>query len=320
MPIQPFWHPDKPTSKGATAYHDAVIHASWYDQNLNELVRIVSPKINPGDTVVDFGAGTGVSAIYLLKNIDATCPLWLVDNSAAWLGKAHEILAATPQVRFLLLKKHDERYATLAETIGSEAADCVVSANVFHLIPDLDRTFEGIASSLKKGGVFALQSGNIARTGRQPDLLMIDDTINDVHDIALDIVRKDEKYSKYRDGLDERIELESRQRKFIFPQPRPVEIYVDSMERSGFACEPPVYQTVKVTYQDWFIFLRVKRLQAGILPEIGSKEPTPEQEHDRDELIALASVRLFEGLKARNKFADAEGFSVEWVHLSASKR
>src|SRR3990167_3081832 len=91
LQIKP-WHPDKPTSKGATAFHEAVYNSSWLGDILFELVNIACSEIKDGDIVVDFGAGTGTSALHLLKHIRKKIRLWLVDNSPSWLGKAYELL------------------------------------------------------------------------------------------------------------------------------------------------------------------------------------------------------------------------------------
>ena len=313
------WHPDKPVSKGATAYHDAVVNAPYYIDNLIELVRIVSPRYKENDIVVDFGAGTGVSALHMLKYIKSRINLWLVDNSPAWLGKAYEILKSNPNVNYFLLEKIKDRYATLAETLGEQTVDHVISANTLHLIPNLVETFNGINLALKPQGTFTFQSGNIIRNGREEGVLMVDDTINSIHNIALDIVSKNKKFIKYRKGLNERIRIENEQRKFIFPTPRPVEEYLKALKIARFIYEEPKYKLIKIEYSDWLDFLRVKRLQAGILPEIGSKEPHPEEEQDRDELITMASNQLFKELETQNPMANKNHFTAEWVYVTAIK-
>ena len=313
------WHPNKPVSKGATAYHDAVVNSSWHIENIEELIKIVRKKIKDGDVVVDFGAGTGGSAFYLLKNIKVNFNLWLVDNSAAWLGKAYEIFKTNPGIEYFLLEKIEDRYATLEETIGKEAADHVISANTVHLIPNLDCTFKGINAAMKPEGIFTFQSGNITRDGREEGILMIDDTIKRVHDIALGIVRTNNKFAKYRKELGKRIELEDSQRKFVFPEPKPIRNYLKMLKSAGFKNEEVSHKHIRIKYKDWLDFLRVKRLQAGILPEIGGKEASPEEEHDRDKLITAASNQLFDELKNENPFADDEGFTAEWVYVTAIK-
>ena len=313
------WHPDRPTSKGANSYHDAVFNSSWHIENIDEIIKIVCKKIKDGDIVVDFGAGTGASALYLLKNLNMGFRLWLVDNSASWLGKAYEILNANQNVEFFLLDKIEERYATLAETIGKNAANHVISANTFHLIPNLEETFNGINEALKLNGTFTFQSGNIIRRDRQEGILMIDDTIKRVHDIALEIVRTNKKFVKYKNDLDKRIEIENNQRKFVFPEPRPVEDYLKVLKSTGFNYENPRCRLIRIKYKDWLDFLRVKRLQAGILPEIGGKEPLPEEEQDRDEIITIASNQLFKELETQNQMADDKSFTAEWVYVTAVK-
>ena len=56
------------------------------------------------------------------------------------------------------------------------------------------------------------------------------------------------------------------------------------------------------------------------MPEIGGKEPSPEEEQDRDELITMASNQLFKELENNNPFADEEGFTAEWVYITSTKR
>ena len=314
------WHPDKEVSKGAAAYHNAVADAPYYVEIIDELVDIAKKKIKENVVVVDFGAGTGVSALRLLKKIKINFKLWLVDNSAAWLGKAHEVLGSNKNVKCFLLSKVNGRYATLAETIGEGTADNVISANTVHLIPDLEETFKGIWMSLKKKGNFIFQSANIIRDGRKDGALMVDSTINKIHEIALDIVRTNDKFKKYRKDLDKRIEIEGKQRKFVFPEPRHLSYYLRCLESAGFEHEEPHFGLFKIAYRDWLEFLRVKRLQAGILPEICGKEATSEEERDRDELIVMASGKLFDDLAKNNPMADATHYTIECIYVTAVKK
>ena len=313
------WFPSKPASKGASSYHDAVSNANYYIEGVDELIKIISPRIKDNDIVIDFGAGTGASALHLVKRIKANIRLWLVDNSAAWLAKAHEIFKNNPNIDCFLLEKTKDRYATLAETVGEGLADYVISANTLHLIPNLEDTFKGINSALKAGGIFAFQSGNIIRSDRESGVLLIDDTIRNIHETALDIIRAEEKFSEYNKDLGRRMELEEGQRKFMFPDPRPLKTYLDALKSAGFECEKPHHKLIKIAYKDWLEFLRVKRLQAGILPEIGGRYPTVKEGQDRDELITRASMKLFEDLEKNNPFADKEGFTAEWTYVSAVK-
>lgn len=313
------WKPDRPVSKGAEAYHEAVVNAPYYIENLREFVNIVSSNIKENDIVVDFGAGTGVSALYFLKYLKIKFRLWLVDNSAAWLGKAYDIFKDNPNISCFLLEKINGRYETLAEIVGNDIADHVISANTVHLIPDLGAAFKGIYSSIKPLGTFTFQSGNISRDGRENGVLMVDDTVKRVHDLALDIIRTNDKFQKYRKDLDKRIQAEDEQRKFVFPDPRPLEIYLKNLKDAGFKYIEMNYKLIRIKYKDWLNFLRVKRLQAGILPEVGGKEASAEEAYDRDLLITLGSDRLFKELEEKNPMADDKSFTTEWVYVSAKK-
>ncbi|MBI2656235.1 methyltransferase domain-containing protein [Candidatus Woesearchaeota archaeon] len=313
------WRPDRPTSKGATAFHEAVVDSSWLKDAIYELYKIVRSKIHKGDVVVDFGAGTGSSAILLMKHLKRQINLWLVDNSQSWLGKAYELLHNFPNVEYFILEKNDNTYATLAETVGSGVVDHVISANTVHLIPDIKEVFTGIALALKKNGTFTFQTANLLRGGRPEGALMIDDTVKSVHDIALDIVRTDQNFAQYLGGLGEKVHSEEPQRKFVFPNPRYIEAYLDALDESGFEYEKPVCILVKIKYKDWLNFLRVKRLQAGILPEIGGRDPSPKEEEDRDKLITIAAQKLFKDLEEKNQLADDKSFTVESVYILAKK-
>ena len=314
------WKPDRPISRGAAAYHEAVSKAEYYIAILDELVKIISPKMRQKEVVVDYGAGTGVSALRLLEHLEVDVELWLVDNSAAWLGKAYEVLCSNQNVKCFLLEKTPHGYATLADTIGKGVADHVISANTFHLVPDIDETFKGIADALKENCMFAFQSGNITRDSRPKGALMVDDSVKRVHEIALDIVRNDPKFAEYKKDLDERIKANESQRKFVFPDPRPIAVYLEALKKSGFEYQEPSFKLFKVRYSDWLNFLRVRRLQAGILPEIGGYEPSEKEETDRDALITLAANNLFRELQARNPLADKDAFTIEVAYVVAKKK
>lgn len=313
------WKPNRPTSKGATAFHDAVIGASWNHECLDELIAIAEPNIHENNVMVDFGCGTGTSSIRILEKLKINIRLWLVDNSPAWLGKAYEFLSSRKNVDFFLLEKKGKGYATLSETVGKETVDHVISANTVHLIPDLKETFKGVAEALKRKGTFVFNTGNALRDGRKKGILMLDSTVYRVHDIAIDIIRNNSKFKKYRENLDKLIESYRPLRKFIFPDPRPIQDYLSSLKAAGFMYVEPIYKCFRLKYDDWINFLRIKRLQAGILPEVGGKNPNPEEEKDRDTLIIMSAKKLFDELERFNQFADDKSYLGEWAYISAVK-
>jgi len=313
------WNPEHPVSKGAIAYHDAVVDAQYYVDALQEFVRLVKDNIHENDVVVDFGAGTGVSAVYLLQNMKFRFRLWLVDNSAAWLGKAYDIFKGNPNVQCYLLDKIKNGYQTLADVIGVGVADKVISANTVHLIPDIEGTFRGVNEALKPNASFVFQSGNIPRDDREEGMLLIDDTIKRVHDIAINLIKTDSTFEKYRNDIDNKVKQTESQRKFVFPDPRPLDFYIQKLKGTGFKYVGSYFKDITIKYSDWLDFMRVKRLQAGILPEIGGIKPTPEEIGDRNDLITKSAHILFKELEETNPLADDTSFKVESVQVSAVK-
>lgn len=314
-----FWKPEKRISKGATAYHNAVVDAPYYVEILEELIFSALPNIKENDIVVDYGAGTGVSALYLLKHLKSPITLWLVDNSPAWLGKAYEVLGHRKFIKCLLLEKKNGYYSSLNETLGDKKVDYVISGNTFHLIDDIENIFSGINLALKDKGIFSFESGNIINKKSPEGALMVDSTVKRVHDIALNLIKNDPMFSDYKKGIDERIEKEKSQRKFVFPDPRPAEFYLDALKKTGFEYGEPEFKLFKVKYSDWLNFLRVKRLQAGILPEIGGYNPTPKEANDRDKLITKAATQLFKDLEKNNSMADEKSFTIEVAYFTSQK-
>lgn len=309
------WKPDRPISDGATAYHDAVVDASWHIDNIARLIDLV--KSVAGETIVDFGAGTGASAVYFLQKLKGK--ILLVDNSPSWLGKAYALLHTNKRAQFFLLGKQGSKYLTLAELLGKNSVEHVVSANTVHLIPDIHTTFAGIFAALKKGGSFSFQSGNVVRQGREHSVFMIDDTVIAVHDRAIALIQKDPRFAAYKKNLKKRIEEERAQRELIFPKPRSVEFYLLKLKKAGFKNIVTTQKQIKVKYVDWLKFLRVRRLQAGILPEVGGRDATPQEEKDRDLLIKEAAKQFFADVKLNNPFATGKVFTAEWIYVTAKK-
>lgn len=315
----PTWSPDRPTSRGATAYHNAVVRASWHKENIKGLIEIVREKIKPSDIVIDFGAGTGASTVYLLKSLKPPYSVILMDNSASWLGKAYETLHNHKNVAFCMLGKKDNGFMMPDDLLGKNAVDHVVSANTVHLIPHIEDTFKGIYAVLKRGGSFSFQSGNILRKDKEDGVLMIEDTVKEIHDLALEIIRTDKTFKQYKQNLDARIAAQASQRKIVFPNPRSVEHYVQMLKSVGFKNTSVTYKKIKVKYDDWMNFVRVRRLQAGILPEVGGKDATPREERDRDTLITKAATQLFKKLKTQNSLANDRLFVAEWIYVQGEK-
>lgn len=316
---RPSWKPKKKGSDGARMYHNAVIKAEWNLDNLEILAQIFDRLDKEKKVIIDFGAGTGASSVYLKEHIKSTSELCLVDNSPSWLTVAYELLGECENVKFHIIGKQGEDYETLSDVIGNKVADVVVSANTFHLILDINSAISGIYDALRPEGYFLFQSGNIIREDRNEDLLMIDSTIEEIHTIAIDIIKNEDQFKEYRQDIDEQISQELGQRKMIFPTPRPISQYISAMEGVGFKNIDVTYKKIYVKYEEWKIFLGVNRIQAGILPEVGGRFPTDKELEDRITIIKLAVDKYFKELSNHNSLADENGFMAEWVYLQGEK-
>ncbi len=312
------WRPTKQVSKGANMYHKSVASTAWYDDNLKLLLRGIK-KIKNGNIVVDFGAGTGMSSIFILKNSKSDFNLWLVDNSPSWLGKAYQLLKNNSMVDFYMLEKKGGAYCGLADTVGFSVVDLILSANTIHLIPHISETVNGMYNCLKPGGMLAIQSGNIKHAKTNRGALLIDTTIEKVHQFALGIIKKHPEYLEYRTGLKERVNEEKGQRKRIFPDPRSLAAYINVLKKNGFINIKTSRRLIKVRYSDWLKFLKIRRIQAGILPEIGGRTPTATEENDRDAIITSAANKYFDYLRVNNPKATRNYFIAEWTYLEALK-
>lgn len=313
------WTPTKPTSSGAIAYHKAVTSALWHRENLKRLINILRKNMKKNDSIVDFGAGTGSSAYYLYKHLEKTFFLILVDNSPSWLGSAYEIFKDKSNTEFYILNKTEKGYETLEKTIGKKRADHVFCANTVHLISNLNEAFKGVYAALKPGGTFTFQSGSIIRNHRKKDILILDTTVNNVHDIAIEIIQKNDIFRKYRKGLAEKIKENTSQRKLVFPDPRPVEFYTNTLKKTGFKNITTSYKRIKVPFKEWRDFLLVKRLQAGILPEIGGRYAIPKEEKDRNTVIKMAINLFFKQLQKNNEFSTKKSFTAEWIYITSKR-
>lgn len=313
------WIPNKPISQGAKAYHKAVANTSWHKDNIRGLKTILQNKLEKDYTIIDYGAGTGSSAIYISKILKSGNHLILVDNSPSWLGYAYNLLSSNKKMSFnIIVKEKTGKYQALEKVVGKNNANIVISANTVHLIPELDDTFKGIYKSLKKNGYFIFQSGNIINKNNK-NKLMIEDTVREVHDISINIINNSDHFKAYRKGLDERILSESTQRKFVFPDPRPIDLYVKSLKSQGFRSISTSTQDIKIKYKDWLNFLNVRRLQAGILPEIGGRHPSNKEENDRSKIIEIAALELFKKMVKNNQLATKISFTASWTYVIGKK-
>lgn len=107
-------------------------------------------RLQPGNTVVNLGCGTGANFPFLEKAVGPSGRIIGVDLSAAMLERARLRLDKNDWTNVDLVEGDVRDYALLPETAG------VVAAFALEMVPDYDAVIEKIANALPVEGRLAL--------------------------------------------------------------------------------------------------------------------------------------------------------------------
>ena len=258
--------------------YDTVQDHGWY-RNLDPTVRDVAAVLRPGDLLLDYSGGTGILAERLLRALpDLLFGILIVDASPKFLRVAldklgHDERAAFRLIRFL---KDGRRLETVQEVVGEalleRGVDAVTSTNAIHLYYDLDDTLRSWHSLLRPGGRAFVQSGNLGVTDLPAGCWIIDQTVDAINAAAAELVRQDERYAAYRSGLEDPARVaayEELRRKFFLPV-RPLEHYVEALERAGFVIREVAHLPIEARTAEWTDFLAT--YHEGVLGWVGGSE------------------------------------------------
>ena len=147
------WEPERISENeiaDGEAHHRALYNngdigrpASWHRESAGRLVQLAIPHIKDGSLVVDYGSGTGESAIELLKEVEnrgIEIDLVLIDPLVSWFSKARDLLNCRPNVHFELSIEEDDSgrssFRKLDSILGGRKADIIISSSTINLIPE----------------------------------------------------------------------------------------------------------------------------------------------------------------------------------------
>lgn len=302
----------RPAEELARTY-DAVRKHGWY-RNLDPTVERLTELLREGDILLDYSGGTGILAERLLPSLGATGVL-IVDASPKFLRVALEKLAGDARVAFRLIRFLDEprRLQTLQEALEppllERGVDAISSTNAVHLYDDLDRTLRSWRELLRPRGRLHVQSGNIGVADIPAGTWIIDETVEAISAAAERIVRAEERWAAYRDGIGDP-RYAALRRKFFLPV-RPLEHYLEALESTGFTIERVEHRTIEAKTADWAAFLAT--YHEGVLGWVGGSErvegepPAAAAVADRLALLRLAAEEVFA----------APSFETVWTYLDA---
>lgn len=118
--------------------------------------------IQPGETVLDLGSGSGTDSLLAARLTGPTGRVIGIDMTDAQLAKAQALTLA------LGLTQVEFHYGYIEQTeLADRSVDVVISNGVFNLAPDKSAVFQEVARVLRPGGRLAL--ADIVTDDQLPD-------------------------------------------------------------------------------------------------------------------------------------------------------
>jgi SAM-dependent methyltransferase len=284
--------------------YDNVGTHSWY-KNLEPTVAQVLSALGEDKLLVDFSSGTGILAKRLLARISHAVGILNVDASAKFLRVAVENFRDDPRVAFRLLNylKPEKRLQLIDEVLDDaildRGADVLTSTNAIHLYYNLAETLESWHRALRPGGLVFVCSANVRNPHRRPGDWIIDETVAKVNEIAAEVVAREPAFERYRATLEDS-SLMAGHRKLrdkVFVPVRPLDLYLDSFQDTGFSVLHVFESTIYAEVDEWYQLLA--NYHEGVLswvggvPRVEGAEPTEAAVRDRLFLIRYSLEKLF---------------------------
>ena len=266
------------------AYHNALYHngdtrnpAEWHKISVEKLIDLAIPHIKDGALIVDYGCGTGGSAIELLKTLDMRgleVELVLIDPLVSWFSKAREILGERDNVHFELSVQTDNSgkrsFRRLEEMLSGRKANLIISSSTLHLIPEktIGDLMIQFANSLDEDGVLIWDSGDLESDLRPENSALLHDPYRHVREILREDNMRSSRLSEMSVADREKHE---RRLDRIFPSPTHLQVILDALGDVGFSIEVSDL-VVDFSNGDAERFILVPRLAEIAAPLLKGKE------------------------------------------------
>jgi ubiquinone/menaquinone biosynthesis C-methylase UbiE len=300
-------------------HYDTVENHGWY-RNLDLTVAQLADDLREGDVLVDYSGGTGILLDRLrLRVFDRQIGMVIVDSSPKFMRVALDRFRSDGRVAFRRLRflKDERRLQYLDEVLGEAfpAASTLVSTNAIHLYDDLENTLRAWARVLRPDGRVRINSGNVRTPHAAADEWIIDETVYVVHEVATGLVRNDDRWTAYREVLNDRERLRAYLdwRDRVFLAPRPLDYYLDALRRAGFKIEDVSERTIDARVDEWYEFLAAYADAVlgwvGGSVKVDGKPATPEAAAARLELLSESLNTIFGGRPS---------FRCCWTYITAT--
>ena len=302
--------------------YDTVEEHGWYD-NLNPSVDEILDNQGSNALILDYSGGTGILTRRLLaREHTENYGVLIVDSSPKFLRLALEKSKGDPRVAYRLIRylKSEKRLESLAEVIDqsiwNRGVDAIVSTNAIHLYYALDGTLKGWLDILRPGGAAYVQSGNIRNPDADADTWIIDETVEHIHNAAIELVKEHQDFAEYRALLsdDGYMKAHDQLRAKYFLPVRDADHYQKAFERVGFTVRSRIVRSFDALVTDWYDFLSV--YHEGVLGWIGGAEKivghkaSEAEVVQRKRLMRMAMDTIFDG---KNRFR------ASWTYFQCEK-